>query len=203
MESPITPSVEPTLTKEEREAKRKQVLEVKKAMALKLLLDGKSKVDVAAETNLQMRHVAQVEAELIAKQQHGVLLASYVEQRKSLLPKVLSCGLNLIANGLKHRLDSGEVLDLKEAEIVSRIVSNIDHIARLDAGDPTTIVDVNRTIPATLNDMVRALKKDPFIDTLQLAKEITHDTGNDADSRTDDSRGKDPESGPDNGTPQG
>lgn len=159
----------------ERKAKRTRELETRKALAIKALLDGKSKDDISRELSMRWHEVNRIEAELVARQQAGVLVHSYVEHRKKLLPRVLECGLNLIANGLKHQLDTGEPITLKDAEIVSRIVSNLDHIARLDVGDPTTIVDVNRTIPATLKDMVAALKRDPFIDTVQLAREITFD----------------------------
>lgn len=168
---------------ERKEAKKKDK-ELRKAKALKLLIDGKTKEEIAAETSLQWMEVNRIEAEYIAKQQQGILVASYLENRKKLLPKVLECGLNLLANGLKHRLEQSEPLDLKEAEIVSRIISNVDHIARLDAGDPTSIIDVNKTIPTTLHDMVRALKQDPFIDTQKLAKEITfEDTARDDSGR--------------------
>ena len=106
--------------------------------------------------------------------QHGTLTEAYLEKRKEMLPKVLQYGMNLIANAFKAKLDSGEDINLREAELVSRIVSNVDTIARLDAGDATEIVDIKRTIPTTFKDIVAAFKKDPFIDTQLLINEIEH-----------------------------
>lgn len=149
--------------------------QAQRAIAFQAIANGRSREDAKDLSGLTMRQVIQVEADVLSKAQHGVLVASYLEQRKRLLPKVLECGLNLLANGLQYRMSQPEPLSLKEAEIVSRIISNVDHIARLDAGDPTQIVDVNRTVPATLQDLVKTLKKDPFIDTVQLIKEISDD----------------------------
>ena len=172
-------------TLEKVEAERVETLErkeTKKALAMKALLDGATIEEAAKETGLNRLQVIRVETELQAKRQHGILTSSYLEGRKELLPKVLHCGLNLIANAFQHAMDKGEALDLKEAEIVSRIIANVDHIARLDAGDPTQIVDINRTIPATFKDMVAAFNKDPFIDTQLLIEEIKHNESNESGS---------------------
>lgn len=172
MKSPPPDGKEIFLNPPSRRAKLRRPKEEARALALAAIADGKSREDAAEASGLTIREVIHIETELLARKQHGILVKSYLEHRKELLPEVLRCGLNLLANGLKHRLDDPEPLSLREAEIVSRIVSNIDHIARLDAGDPTQIIDVNRTVPATLKDIVATLKQDPFIDTVQLVKEL-------------------------------
>jgi len=147
---------------------------------MKGLLEGQSVASVADSVGLPKRAVIMVEAKLEAQRQQGVLTASYLEGRKALLPKVLHCGLNLIANAFQHAADrrdehgNASPLTLQEAKTVSDIISNIDNMVRLDAGDPTAIVDINRTIPATFKDIVAAFRKDPFIDTQILLEAIDH-----------------------------
>jgi hypothetical protein len=164
--------------------------EEKKALAIKRLLEGKSKEEIGSDLNITPLQMIRIEAELNERNQHKMLTHSYLSQRKEMLPKVLTCGLNLLANGLKHRMDMGEPLTLRECEIVSRIISNVDHIARLDAGDPTQIIDLNKTVPTTFKDIVAAFKKDPFIDTQLLIEEIDFNVSN-VDKENDHGADKD------------
>ena len=97
--------------------------------------------------------------------------AAYIARKKELLPKVLSSGLNLIFNAFRQReldMEAGEKITMQEAKIISDVVGNLDKIIRLDAGDPTEIVDMNKTVPTTFADIKRILLKDPFINTAML-----------------------------------
>ena len=149
-------------------------LDTLKAVAMQRLLDGASKESISTELGILPSVMIRYEIELEAKRQHKILTEAYLEGRKQLLPEVLHCGLNLIANAFRAVEASGEAITLRDAETVSKIIANVDHIARLDAGDPTQIVDLNRTVPATFKDIVAAFRKDPFIDTKLLLEELDY-----------------------------
>lgn len=100
--------------------------------------------------------------------------AAYIARKRELLPKVLSSGLNLILNAFAQRekdAEAGDKLTMAEAKLISDVIGNLDKIIRLDAGDPTEIVDVNKTVPTTFQDIKRILLKDPFLDTTLLLKD--------------------------------
>lgn len=105
----------------------------------------------------------------------AALTEAYIEGKKQILPVVLRNGLNLIDNGFRERLSriENEPITIAEAKQIADIIGALDKIIRLDAGDPTEITEsTRRTIPATLEDLKRALEKDPFIETITLRDEI-------------------------------
>lgn len=102
------------------------------------------------------------------------LVADIKVARKLAIPEAIECGMNLILNALRHRVSTGEILSIYDAKIVSSIISDIDKLARLDAGEPTSISEVNRIIPTTLEELKKIVARDPFIDTIELTKDITY-----------------------------
>jgi hypothetical protein len=98
--------------------------------------------------------------------------------RKAMIPKAMDLGINLILNSFKHRMDSGEPLTLVETKIVSSVISDIDKLVRLDAGDPTEIEGISSTIPITLDELKKVIARDPFINTVDLVNEIDYKTNN-------------------------
>ena len=135
---------------------------------------GKSVEEVEAELKIRHLTALKYQRSYLAQEETKKLQELYVSEKAKLLPQVLSCGLNLIYNAFKHREESGDPLNLHETKIVSEVIGNLDKIIRLDAGKATEIVDVQKTIPSTFADILKALKKDPFIDVTILKKEIDY-----------------------------
>jgi len=114
------------------------------------------------------------------------LVESYIGTKKTVLPTILNCGLDLILNSFRDRLSDGNPLSLNEARIVSGVITDLDKIIRLDAGDPTEISEVKRTIPTTMEELKKAIRRDPFIDVIELDKDVDYVSPEDRTDKQND-----------------
>jgi hypothetical protein len=97
-------------------------------------------------------------------------------RRGQLIPKAIDLGINLIYNAFQERMSEGKPLNILETKIVSGVISDIDKLVRLDAGDPTEIKEAASTIPVTLEELKKVIARDPFINTIELKEGIDYGT---------------------------
>ena len=109
--------------------------------------------------------------DLERKGQLAEVLNDTKDQGQKTLAHISKVSLALIYKSLASRAEQQDALTLREAQIVTDIVTKLDRIARLDAGNPTDIIEDSRHVaPITINELRKIVAKDEFIDVIPLKK---------------------------------
>lgn len=105
------------------------------------------------------------ERDELAKEVISETLDRYSVRRKQYLPQILETSLALVLNAVQTRakdMDASPVT-LKEAEVISNLITNLDKLNRLDAGEATDIIQEKKAT-ITIEDLKKAVEKDYFLE---------------------------------------
>jgi hypothetical protein len=102
------------------------------------------------------------------------LLKELTENKKTILSSLVGNSLECVDRAILELKNRFNPPTIKEARMLTHIVSEIDKILRLDEGTPTDIIAEHR--PSTVIELREQLKKDPFYIEDAKFKEITHET---------------------------
>lgn len=102
------------------------------------------------------------------------LLRELTENKKTVLTSLVGNSLECVDRAIADLKNRKNPPSIKEARMLTHIVSEIDKILRLDEGEPTDIIAEHK--PATIIELREKLKRDPFYieDTVPL-REIDYD----------------------------
>ena len=102
------------------------------------------------------------------------LLRELTENKKTVLTSLVGNSLECVDRAILDLRNRKNPPTIKEARMLTHIVSEIDKILRLDDGKPTDIIAEQK--PATVIELREKLKRDPFYieDTIPL-REINYD----------------------------
>lgn len=92
------------------------------------------------------------------------------DSKKKVLTSIVSDGLELVARSMKEWVRSGKVLTPKEADSISKIITDADKISKLDEGSPTDILGEIK--PATYVEIREARERALELDPFHIASEI-------------------------------
>lgn len=93
------------------------------------------------------------------------------DQGRRVLAEVSRISLSMVYKSLSHRSQQPAPLTLREAQVVTDILSKLDRIARLDDGEPTDIVaGSERLAPISIEELRTIVAKDAFIDIIPIKK---------------------------------
>ena len=117
------------------------------------------------------------------------LLRELTENKKTVLTSLVGNSLECVDRAIADLKNRKNPPSIKEARMLTHIISEIDKILRLDEGEPTDIIAEHK--PATVIELREKLKRDPFYvedaDFREIAYETTTDptnpTSSDGDSR--------------------
>lgn len=76
------------------------------------------------------------------------------------LVDIFAIGCDLIKKSLQHRAKQDEPLDMREAKLLSEIITSLDKMNRLEVGKPTEIIEDAK--PISLQELRDAVLKDKF-----------------------------------------
>ena len=103
---------------------------------------------------------------------------TYKQRKAEYLPEILEVSIALVLNAVKNRAltMTEEPVTLSEARTISDLISNLDKLQRLDAGEATDILE-ERKATITIDDLKNAVLKDYFLEilpdgTTQTIKEL-------------------------------
>lgn len=104
---------------------------------------------------------AEQKAKAIADNAKDLMLSN-----KAKLVDIFTLGCDLIKRSLVARAMEEKPLDMKEARLVSEIITSLDKLNRLDSGKPTEIIEEAK--PISLNELRDAVLKDKFINIIDV-----------------------------------
>ena len=88
------------------------------------------------------------------------LLRELTENKKTVLTSLVGNSLECVDRAIADLKNRKNPPSIKEARMLTHIVSEIDKILRLDEGEPTDIIAEHK--PATIIELREKLKRDPF-----------------------------------------
>ena len=94
---------------------------------------------------------------------------------KEKLTDIFSIGCELIKKSLEARAQQNEPLDIKEAKLVTEIITSLDKMNRLESGKPTEIIEDMK--PLSLEELRNAVMKDKFLDIEVEATPVENTSG--------------------------
>ena len=89
----------------------------------------------------------------------NALEAALVNREK--LTDIFSIGCELIKKSLEARAKQDDPLDIREAKMVTDIITSLDKMNRLETGKPTEIIEDMK--PISLEELRDAISKDKFL----------------------------------------
>ena len=101
------------------------------------------------------------------------LLLELTENKKTVLTSLVGNSLECVDRAILDLRNRKSPPTIKEARMLTHIVSEIDKILRLDDGEPTDIIAEHK--PATVIELRDKLKRDPFYIEDANFREIAHE----------------------------
>jgi len=99
----------------------------------------------------------------IRETKNGSIVSFFVQHKKEVLENTWGVALSILADGLqkmqKDIADNDKKLNLRDMKGLSEIISDLDKIARLEAGQATSII---RQAGLTAAEAEKIIKEDPF-----------------------------------------
>ena len=99
----------------------------------------------------------------LKKQMNPAAIIAYMTEKRNVLEKTAGLALNILQKNLdrmnKQVTEDGEILSVKEMQMLSQLFSNIDKVIRLEDGRPTNI---SQHQGLTQEEARKILQSDPF-----------------------------------------
>jgi len=132
-------------------------------LARSLYMEFKSPREIATATGIKYRTVLYHAKNNWAEDRNTLrheILKEISENKKAILSNLTSNSLTCVDRAIATLKNRENPPTIQEARMLTNIIAEIDKILRLDDGTPTDIISEHK--PATIIELKKKLKKDPF-----------------------------------------